>query len=335
MVNIEKKPLLQSEHSQNEVFHHVGEKPSDREKTALWAYNFFSVVVFPVGFSRLTYAGLHWVAGKMIVPSQFIGVDKSLRKRFCSALGAKEISIITEDGVKLEAMRLEGKKAHKNGPTVILTNPNGMLMDDMGEKASWYQSQGFNVVLFNYRGTGASSGRMSRDGLLKDGEAVYAYVKSLTSEDKKIVLDGHSLGGAVAAHVAAKNPGCHVLSDRSFSTLSLTIDKLIVRGLGSLAKGLSWELDSASCWSKITGKRWIVHAPDDGIIVKHAGLFHHLGADSEHYDLVIELDRKKIVKEFFFAGEYNLGMYAHNIPLPQSIRIQLIEEMKEATGLGK
>jgi len=63
-----------------------------------------------------------------------------------------------------------------------------------------------NVLMIDYRGYGKSTGFPSEEGLYRDGEAAVHYLHSRTDIDlNKIVLFGHSLGGAVAIHLASKS----------------------------------------------------------------------------------------------------------------------------------
>jgi pimeloyl-ACP methyl ester carboxylesterase len=65
-----------------------------------------------------------------------------------------------------------------------------------------YQSCNINILLFDYRGYGKSTGTPSEDGFYTDAQAVYDYVRKRTDlNQEKIFLFGRSLGGAVALHL--------------------------------------------------------------------------------------------------------------------------------------
>ena len=64
-----------------------------------------------------------------------------------------------------------------------------------------YQECKINILLFDYRGYGKSTGKPSEWGLYIDAQAVYDYVRQRTDLiQEKIIFYGHSLGGAVALH---------------------------------------------------------------------------------------------------------------------------------------
>lgn len=69
----------------------------------------------------------------------------------------------------------------------------------------WLPYEGYNVLMFDYRGYGRSQGRVSRAGTIRDGHAALDYALSRPDiETSHIFFYGQSLGGAVAAVVAAE-----------------------------------------------------------------------------------------------------------------------------------
>ena len=67
-----------------------------------------------------------------------------------------------------------------------------------------YTRCGVNILLVEYRGYGLSTGSPSECGFYYDGEAAVEYLMNRNDiNHQKIVLYGHSLGGAVATHLAS------------------------------------------------------------------------------------------------------------------------------------
>lgn len=63
-----------------------------------------------------------------------------------------------------------------------------------------------NVFCLSYRGFGKSEGSAREEGIRKDAQAALDYVLSRKDVDgERIVLFGHSLGGAVAIDLASRN----------------------------------------------------------------------------------------------------------------------------------
>jgi pimeloyl-ACP methyl ester carboxylesterase len=72
--------------------------------------------------------------------------------------------------------------------------------------AAWLATLGYDVLLFDYRGYGASDPvAPSEAGLYLDSEAAYDYVmRRRAHAPEQLILLGQSMGTAMAAHVAAE-----------------------------------------------------------------------------------------------------------------------------------
>lgn len=84
----------------------------------------------------------------------------------------------------------------------------------------WLPYEGYNVLMFDYRGYGRSQGRVTRAGTIRDGHAALDYALSRPDVDPaRIYLYGQSLGGAVATVVAAERPEVRaVVLESTFSS---------------------------------------------------------------------------------------------------------------------
>lgn len=91
--------------------------------------------------------------------------------------------------------------------TVVHCHGNGGNITGHFEHVRWLPAEGWNVLCFDYRGYGSSTGRPTREGTIEDGKAAVAYVESRADVDpKRIVVFGQSLGGAVGIVVTAQCP---------------------------------------------------------------------------------------------------------------------------------
>jgi hypothetical protein len=84
---------------------------------------------------------------------------------------------------------------------------------------SVFHRLGFNTLIFDYRGYGQSEGSPSEDGIYRDAEAALTYLR----EDrgiplKTIVYFGRSLGGSVAAWLAARTSPGALIVESSFTS---------------------------------------------------------------------------------------------------------------------
>ena len=78
-----------------------------------------------------------------------------------------------------------------------------------------YHGCQINILLFDYRGYGRSTGTPSEAGLYLDAQAVYDFIRQRPDlNQEKIFFFGRSLGGAVALHL-----GKRIICSRDFHSI--------------------------------------------------------------------------------------------------------------------
>jgi len=113
------------------------------------------------------------------------------------ALDHGEVWTLDSDEGTIEAFFFP---AGPSAPAVILAHGNAELIDDQLERAGWYRTQGFTVLIPEYRGYGRSKGSPSEDAVVHDFVAFYDRLRTQPAVDPaRIYFHGRSLGGAVAA----------------------------------------------------------------------------------------------------------------------------------------
>lgn len=107
-----------------------------------------------------------------------------------------------------------------DSPWVLHCNGNAGNISGRLEHAALLKRFGFNSVFFDYRGFGKSEGTPTEDGLLEDAQAVRAYLREQHGvESASIVYFGESLGGAVAAALAEKDPPAGLILKSTFTSV--------------------------------------------------------------------------------------------------------------------
>jgi len=98
------------------------------------------------------------------------------------------------------------------GPHPILVICHGLPGNEKNlDLAQAVRRAGWTAITFNYRGSWGSPGTFSFEGSLVDTEAVLAYLKdpktvsSLHLDPHRIVIAGHSMGGAMTALAASRD----------------------------------------------------------------------------------------------------------------------------------
>ena len=144
------------------------------------------------------------------------------------AEGAEIVWFNSADGTRLNGWFFESQ-ARPATATIIFFHGNGGNISNVGWLGQRFAKHGFNVLLFDYRGYGASDGvAADESGLYADGDAAVAFlVKNKGIRPEQIVLYGHSLGTTVAADVASRgNYGAVVLESGLSSASSLAASAL-------------------------------------------------------------------------------------------------------------
>jgi pimeloyl-ACP methyl ester carboxylesterase len=103
--------------------------------------------------------------------------------------------------------------------TVLFCHGNAGNIGDWVWAARACRDMGFGFLVFDYRGYGRSTGRPTEEGTYRDARAAWAY---LTGEaglrPAQIVVHGWSLGGAVAAWLAARETPAALVLESPFSS---------------------------------------------------------------------------------------------------------------------
>lgn len=147
------------------------------------------------------------------------GVSVALLSEVADKLGASELSIPTEDGETLYGWH---RDAVWSGPrrVVLYFHGNASSLLAQIELQNLLLSEGWDFVGIHYRGYPGSSGVPSEAGLHRDASAAWRWVTGeLDIEPSRVAIHGRSLGGGVAAQLAAReNPGALAM-EATFTSL--------------------------------------------------------------------------------------------------------------------
>lgn len=122
----------------------------------------------------------------------------------------------------IDCVWISGIISTESSPVIIFCNPNAAYYEYSYFQTDWielYVMSGVNLVLWNYRGYGRSTGKPDIEKMKKDAENVGLFVKS---RKKVIGVHGESLGGNIAVHLANKIKANFLFADRTFKSLRST-----------------------------------------------------------------------------------------------------------------
>ena len=116
-----------------------------------------------------------------------------------SGIELHDISFDTDDGETLDAWFFEREDAVA---TVVYFGGNGFLMVKSRPLIEAYTTVPVNLLLFDYRGYGQSTGDPTVAGIREDALAAFSFARNLSGEDHPIYVHGHSIGSFLSAFIA-------------------------------------------------------------------------------------------------------------------------------------
>lgn len=135
--------------------------------------------------------------------------------------GAETVWFNSADGTHLNGFFFNSQTKPETA-TIIFCHGNGGNITSVTWLAQRFAKHGFNVLLFDYRGYGASDGVAANEAdLYSDGDAAVAFVMNEKHmRPEQIILYGHSLGTAIVSDVASRRRFGAVVLESGFSSAS-------------------------------------------------------------------------------------------------------------------
>ena len=134
----------------------------------------------------------------------------------------ENISFITTDSIKLRGWFI-GSQNSLTAPTIIIAHGLGASKSDFINLSGFLSSNGFNVLMFDFRAHGESEGKSCSLGLKEQLDITAAIEYIISREDlknKSIGLYGFSLGGAAGILTASRELRIKaIVADTPFSSL--------------------------------------------------------------------------------------------------------------------
>jgi fermentation-respiration switch protein FrsA (DUF1100 family) len=177
-------------------------------------------------------------------------------------LAFEEVRATTADGIGLHGWFVPADGARN---TVLFCHGNAGNISHRLDSIRVFHDLGLNVLIFDYRGYGLSDGKPSEAGTYLDAEAMWSH---LTGErgipPDEVILFGRSLGGAVAAELAAKTTPAAVIIESAFTSAPDLASRhfwyLPVRWLSRI------QYPAGDHLSQVQVPTLVIHSPDDEII---------------------------------------------------------------------
>jgi fermentation-respiration switch protein FrsA (DUF1100 family) len=135
--------------------------------------------------------------------------------------GAESVWFNSADGTRLHGWFFESQTGPET-TTIVFFHGNGGNIGNVSWVGQRFARRGFDVLLFDYRGYGASEGVAANESdLYADGDAAVAFVRNTKgARPERIVLYGQSLGTAIVSDVASRGVFGAVVLESGFSSAS-------------------------------------------------------------------------------------------------------------------
>ncbi|MFC1574523.1 alpha/beta hydrolase [Gemmatimonadota bacterium] len=183
-------------------------------------------------------------------------------------VGGRSLTLTTDDGVGIQAWWYD----LGDGPSVLFLHGNAGDISHRTPIAEGLLDEGMSVLLLEYRGYGGSQGKPSEDGVHIDALAGYDFLVEAGGDSRPIVVFGRSMGGAVAARLAARRPTGALVLESSFTSLEAMGRVLYPFLPGFLFRRLRGHFDTLASVRVVDAPLLVVHGTADEIIPLRMGL---------------------------------------------------------------
>ena len=178
----------------------------------------------------------------------------------------EDVTLEASDGVKVHGWFVPGESER----VLLYFHGNaGNISHRLYSIRDWHEL-GLSVLIIDYRGYGQSEGKPTEKGLYRDGEAAWQHLtRDRGIAPGNIILFGRSLGGSIAAWLAAQEEPAALIVESSFTSVpdigQEAYPCLPVRWLTRFKHA------TRDTVAKVSSPVLVVHSRNDEIIPFHHG----------------------------------------------------------------
>ena len=208
------------------------------------------------------------------------------------SLEYQDVAFEAEDGVQLHGWFIPNDASEH---ALLFFHGNAGNISHRRDSIEIFHRLGLNVFIFDYRGYGRSGGRPGEQGLYRDASAAWRF---LTEEKQfapgEIILFGRSLGGAVAARLAADVQAQGLILESTLSS-AREFARDVFKVLSRLVV-IRYDFNTVQHLQQVTYPVLVLHSPEDEIMPFHLGKKVYASANQP----------KRFVQ---MRGDHNSGFY--------------------------
>jgi fermentation-respiration switch protein FrsA (DUF1100 family) len=135
-------------------------------------------------------------------------------------LHPERVAFITDDSVQIVGWVMPARTS-ASGWWLLICHGNAGNLSEF-ERPAHYAALGelgLNLLAFDYRGYGESGGKATEQGLYRDADAAYRYLRDRRGVPaNRIIVFGHSLGSAVAIDLVSRSPAAGLIVEGALTS---------------------------------------------------------------------------------------------------------------------
>lgn len=145
----------------------------------------------------------------------------------------QQVWLTSPDGVRVEGWYQpgRGRTAAAPGPALMFFHGNYDLVDRVWSGQRGYPDLGISVLVMEYRGYGRVKGAPSQEAIVADALMFRDWLAGRPEVDgRRIIYQGLSLGGGVAAALAERQPPAALILECTFTSMEAMAARYLLPG---------------------------------------------------------------------------------------------------------
>jgi pimeloyl-ACP methyl ester carboxylesterase len=186
-----------------------------------------------------------------------------------------------DDGAKIHALHFKPDIAKG---IIVYFHGNAGNLERWGEVVEPLANLGYEVLIMDYRGYGKSTGKRTKDRMLKDSERVYQEALKSWKEEEVIVY-GRSLGSSFASHIGGNFQPSKVILEAPFHSMADLAKNTIP--IYPVKQILRFNFDNERSLSECAARVYIFHGNEDSVVPFESGskLFDRIDCEKSFYEI--------------------------------------------------